>query len=65
MLIKVLLLWKRLRDFPNNFIKSSIAEQNAINFVAGLPKQGFKPYVYLIFLLFLEPMNRLRLIYAL
>lgn len=36
------------RDFPKNFLKFSISEQNAINFAAGLTKQGFKPYVYLI-----------------
>ena len=36
------------KDFPNNLIRSSIAEQNSINFAAGLAKGGFKPYVYLI-----------------
>tara|TARA_Y100000294_G_C8533869_1_gene328157 strand:+ start:70 stop:987 length:918 start_codon:yes stop_codon:yes gene_type:complete len=36
------------KDFPKNFLKFSISEQNAINFAAGLSKEGFKPYVYLI-----------------
>ena len=43
-----LIMEKIEKDFPNNFIKSSIAEQNSLNFAAGLAKGGFKPYVYLI-----------------
>lgn len=36
------------KDFPDNYLNIGIFEQTAINFAAGLAKQGFKPYVYLI-----------------
>jgi len=43
-----MMLKKIQKDFPSNFINIGISEQNAVNFAAGLAKEGYTPYIYLI-----------------
>jgi len=37
-----------IEQFPDRFLNTGIAEQNAIGVAAGLALSGFKPYVYSI-----------------